>query len=823
MTLLDRASPGLAPARAAPFSKLRGALAGPQTTRLSARLWSRAETFGAIGSLAGVTLAAALSWLLAGLVVPWDSKNHFYAMFRFVGGALSRGEIPLWNPFHFAGHPAVADPQSLIFTPTLALAAALAPQASMQFFDLVILAHLLFGGFCVLFLCRQRAHEPVAAVLAALIFMFGGAVSSRLQHTGMVVSYAFFPLALLMLERLIEKARLRDAVAFGVAASLMALGRDQVAYLFCLVLILRVIHATVCARDPLSFLRNRAFVLLVAGLVGAAILAAPALLTMQFLGGSNRPGISYGVAAAGSLAPVNFITLFAPNFFGSLDWSYHYWGPGYETMAEADWTDRAVNYLFIGTVPAVLFVWHGIAGGRIFARENRFVLLALSGTLLFALGRATPLFDAMFTLVPGVSLYRRPADATFLVNAALAFSSAYLLHRYIEAGVPRLRTQPRPWGLVLAAATAVGMTLLIGAALVFSAGQKELLPSLGSLGLAIAIASATVALLIAGDRIGRRALVAAVLVALTGAELVWRNTANSMNAEPAAQYTVYNEMTDSERAGMAVLRNELVARAAAGHHPRVEMLGLGGGWQNASMVLGIENTLGYNPLRISDYERAVGPGENAVDPNLRHFPDSFRGYKCRLARMLGIDYLVLDRPIAKLPRHVPRPTATLLYGGTGFYVYKLAPVVSRAYFADRVKLIDNDSTIADHKIPEFDRAFEALVDEKQAGLLSKDLLVRDASDAPGTGLSATITSYNDNRVVLDADSTRGGMLVLHDLYYPGWEATIDGKPVPVVKANVLFRGVEVPAGRHEVVFAFRPLSVANLLAAAKGLLKHDEE
>ena len=98
------------------------------------------------------------------------------------------------------------------------------------------------------------------------------------------------------------------------------------------------------------------------------------------------------------------------------------------------------------------------------------------------------------------------------------------------------------------------------------------------------------------------------------------------------------------------------------------------------------------------------------------FPDSFRGYKCRLARMLGIDYLVLDRPIAKLPRHVPRPTATLLYGAPGFYVYRLTPVVARAYLADRVKPIDNEQAIADHQIPEFDRAFEALVDERQTGL-----------------------------------------------------------------------------------------------------------
>ena len=820
MTLLDRTSAGLAPAR--PLADLRTALGGPRTTPLTARVWTRTETLVAAAALVMVATLAALAWVAAGLVVPWDSKNHFYAMFRFVGGAFARGEIPLWNPFHFAGHPAVADPQSLIFTPSLAIVAALAPMATMQAFDLVILAHLLFGGLCVLALCRRYGWEPAAAVLAALIFMFGGAASSRLQHTGMIVSYAFFPLALFMLERLLARARIRDGLFFGIAASLMVLGRDQVAFLLALVLILRAGYSMVRSADPVGFLGRRFVPLAVGALTIVAIVAIPALLTMQFLGGSNRPGISYGVAAAGSLAPVNLITLFAPNIFGSLDWSYHYWGPGYETMTETDWTDRAVNYLFVGTVPMVLFVWHGLAGARLFARENRFTLLVLSGALLFALGRATPLFDMMFNLVPGVSLYRRPADATFVVNAALGFACAYLLHRYIRSGAPHpLRALPGRFGPAFCLAATGGVAILVGAALLFSAGQHELVASLKSVALALLFAALAVGILIAGDRTGRRTMAAIVLVAATGGELLWRNTANSMNAEPASAYTAYDAMTPAQSEGLALLRRELAARAAAGQHPRVEMLGLGGGWQNASMVLGIENTLGYNPLRISDYERVVGPGENAVDPNLRHFPDSFRGYKCRIARMLGIDYLVLDRPIAKLPRHVPRPMASLLYGAPGFYVYRLTPVVARAYLADRVKPIDNEQSVADHQVPDFDRSFEALIDDRQIDLLSKDLLARDATDAPAIP-SVTITSYGDNRVAIDADSSRGGLLVLHDLYYPGWEATIDGVPAPVIKANVLFRGVEVPSGKHEVVFTFRPFSAANLLAAAKGLRKHDE-
>ena len=61
------------------------------------------------------------------------------------------------------------------------------------------------------------------------------------------------------------------------------------------------------------------------------------------------------------------------------------------------------------------------------------------------------------------------------------------------------------------------------------------------------------------------------------------------------------------------------------------------------------------------------------------------------------------------------------------------------------------------------------------------------------------------------------MLVLHDAYYPGWMVEVDGQPARILRANVLFRGVELTEGVHTVVFKYRPFALANLRDALMGI------
>jgi hypothetical protein len=788
--------------------------------------WTGTQWRVAVAAVLAFWVIAALAWPLSGAVVPWDSKNHFYPMLRFLGEALANGELPLWNPYHFSGHPAVADPQSLLFTPTMLLFGWLVPAPSMEVFDAVVFAHLLPGAIAMLGLFSRRGWRPEGAVVAAAIFVLGGSASARLQHTGMILGYGFFPLAMLLLENALSRRSYWTMAAFAAVASMMVVGRDQVAFLSGLVLIGVVVNEAAVSGGAATYLRARLGLILTAGAIGAALLAVPAVLTLQLLATSTRPAFGYGVAAMGSLPPESFATLLFPNVFGSLRWTNDYWGPDWHSLVEGTWTDRATNYLFAGTVPALLLLWHGLAGGRLLAREFRFFTVVGAVAIVYALGRYTPIFSVIFDSLPGVSLYRRPADATFLINIVVSVAAGYLVHRYVVDGNPRLSQLRRLPVAAILVATAIALlagAILSGLLFAIRAHQG------GSAGLAVLLGLATAGAVAWGmtgtaTKPHRRAIVAALMVAATCGELVWRNAASALNAEPAERYAVFRELPPDQLRGLQILKSALAERHARGEHPRVEVLGLGGAWQNASMVLGLEDTIGYNPLRLADYERAIGPGENAADPNLRTFPGTFRGYRCRLAGLLGLEYLVLDRPVERLPRHFPRVVnPQLLYGSGTMWVYQLNPGSPRAYLATHLVAVDSEEVLTHEELPEFDRSRAALVEQNQADELKGDYGLRDstAEPDPATG-SVRITSYRRNEVALEVDTDRNAVLVLHDIYYPGWDVTVDDKPQAMLRTNLLFRGVEVPAGRHRVVFRFRPLSTANLVAAASGLLRGDD-
>jgi hypothetical protein len=110
---------------------------------------------------------------------------------------------------------------------------------------------------------------------------------------------------------------------------------------------------------------------------------------------------------------------------------------------------------------------------------------------------------------------------------------------------------------------------------------------------------------------------------------------------------------------------------------------------------------------------------------------------------------------------------------------------------------DPDGAIREGRLARVDYRTTVVLDRLPEGL---------DSGADSGEVSARIVSYRNGQVAVEVDGRRGSVLVLHDLYYPGWEVAIDGEPAEMLRANYLFRGVWVPAGRHTVTFRFRPFA-----------------
>jgi hypothetical protein len=146
--------------------------------------------------------------------------------------------------------------------------------------------------------------------------------------------------------------------------------------------------------------------------------------------------------------------------------------------------------------------------------------------------------------------------------------------------------------------------------------------------------------------------------------------------------------------------------------------------------------------------------------------------------------------------------------GDGLLLYENPYALPRAFVTYRA----TEAPPAAALLPALARAsFDPLVESfvEGPGLPSPE-------GAPARGAPATIVRDDPDVVEIDATLAVPGLVVLADTYYPGWTATVDGAPAPILATNHLFRGVPAPAGAHRIRFAYRPRSLA--LGAALSLL-----
>jgi hypothetical protein len=80
--------------------------------------------------------------------------------------------------------------------------------------------------------------------------------------------------------------------------------------------------------------------------------------------------------------------------------------------------------------------------------------------------------------------------------------------------------------------------------------------------------------------------------------------------------------------------------------------------------------------------------------------------------------------------------------------------------------------------------------------------------------NARLLKYANTEVLVEVNAPGGGILLLNDVWDPWWRASVDGSETQILTANVIFRAVVIPAGRHSVRFTFHPFAgaLAELMA-----------
>jgi hypothetical protein len=282
------------------------------------------------------------------------------------------------------------------------------------------------------------------------------------------------------------------------------------------------------------------------------------------------------------------------------------------------------------------------------------------------------------------------------------------------------------------------------------------------------------------------------------ADLARNNGPNESTALPPGQYDILDRDTKNET--ICLLKKLLQQQLPSARRDRVELVGIGFEWPNVGLIHGFEHTLGYNPLRLAEFAEATGARDHIAGPDQRTFTPLFPSYYSLLADMLGLRYIVSSVPIDRVDGNLMPGDLELVARTRSGFVYENPRALPRVLFTPNWMEADFDKLLQDGQWPQFDPTQTVLLEAPP----DRPPPASQECDEPVVFL----TSYQNTVVEIEVVSTCGGFVVLNDVWHPWWGATVDGEPAEILKANVLFRAVQVAPGHHKVRFEFHAIAGA---------------
>ena len=756
-----------------------------------AQVWPirRADALG-LSCVLMVTSIAAIHLVAGGTLVGQDSATQFYPWYGYLGEQLRSLEIPGWNPFQFAGAPFAADPQSgWTYLPAMLIFGLLPLPVAAPVF---LFFHLALAGLGAYALSRFLGMPAIAAVVAATAYQLTGPVYGRSAccPAGLEVA-VWTPWVLAGAELAIggrcARSRLGGWALSGFALSqALAAWLGQGSYYLLLALAAFIAYRTMIAPpgkpSPLARLQNALMHGAAITAVGFGLAAAGVLPRLEYVARSNLADGEYGGANAwaatisGATSDSVFSRLLSPTLYY----------PGAATLA------LAVIGLIIarGRYAAPFFALLGIAAG---------ILASPTPTPLHRLLFATlPRFEELHEHWP-----ERVALVAYIAPAVLAGASVAVLLEHRD-------TVRRFWPAVLAPFALAAVLWSFGAGVPTSA----LLATGGVVALLMMLPAARLTAL--------RGAIPVLLVAVIAADLI----AASRTTASQAPYGGFHRVDLGDYYASTGAADFLRARAADGpfrafgydptlraiqdgqtvlyrhefDNPATRALNV----NNRSMLLGLHDIQGYNPIQVERYvelmEALNGHPQDYHDANV--FP---AGLDSPLLNLLNVRYIVIpvkdesgQSDLAWLLERFP-----VVYEDSDVRVLENTAALPRAWIVDDVRAVAPGEALELLGSGAVDPRTTALVEEPLSGVTSA---------VAGSGGSVDILDHQPDRIRARATATDAGLVVFSEIYDPGWQAYVDGERTPIRIVDHTFQGIQLPAGTSEIELRYETPALALGLA-----------
>lgn len=694
-----------------------------------------------------------------------DLVSYYLPMTELVAGRLARLELPLWNPHVCSGIPLLATLQVGVFYPGNWLALWLPAHLALSW---LMLIECLVAGWLAAWMFRAFGSGEIASATGGVLYVFA-CVLGQVLWPPAVSTLLFVPWTLLCVQKCLARPQAGMpvgwwcALAIGVALQLLAGFPQYAAYGFCVLApfaALRLLESWGTTSVKAVALRGAA--LLAAVATGAGLAGIQLAPTLELLALAAR---------AETMTPtaLHYLTIWDPYTADEVVRAAFDASPALVGFH----LGNSGGYLGMGTL-----LLAGVAVAAGWRSRWTWLWATLAGLSLVLsngmLGGSDLLYRA-FAELPVVGSFRTPERlrlVTFLCVIVLAVSGFDRLRGAGEDTKAEAASRLRPTLAVLA----VG---LVGILFVMGRGASSWrVGAAFALALAVSWSGASLRLR-RGAEVGLFTLLVLDLALATATYGSLREIPVELSNRYATadrRSTLPAGFFQEQRDAAGLERIELYR-----HRPRMATAPSDGGF------------------RVSCYEPLV--------------PRTWPALERVLSNRSGMGATLFDLDANE--------------SATFYDVAGVGRVLRSQDGAPRVvwnpDALPRAFVLSGHRVVSQEQAFRALRDG--AVDFHRTVLVEQApgieAREQGTLVPARIVEYRPERVVVEAESPTPGLLVLSDSHHPGWRATRDGEPVPILRANGLYRAVRLPAGRHRVVFEYVPVSLrigAGVSLASLGVL-----